>query len=170
MLKPGDIAEDFDLPAVCAQAVERLRLSRIKADMIVIFFYVRDFSFICPTEVGAFQRLLENFKLHRTQVIGVSVDSVATHLAWARELGGIDFPLVADEGGHLARAFGVFDEREQVALRATFILGPSREVLLSCACQANIGRGVEEILRSVEALGTGRPCPADWHPEAESVP
>jgi peroxiredoxin 2/4 len=170
MLKPGDITDDFDLPAVRSQVVAPLSLSRLKANLIVLFFYVRDFSFICPTEVVGFQKLLKEFTGHGAEVIGVSVDSVDTHLAWARELGGVDFPLVADESGKLARAFGVFDEREKVALRATFILNANHEVLFCCACQANIGRGVEEILRSVEALASGRLCPADWRPETEAAP
>jgi len=99
----------------------------------------------------------------------VSCDSVQTHLEWMRELGGIDFPLVADEGGKLASSYDAFDAREGVALRATFILSSKREVLYTVASQANVGRSVAETLRVVRALRSGRMCPADWKPIAETA-
>ncbi|HEV3112352.1 MAG TPA: redoxin domain-containing protein [Candidatus Binataceae bacterium] len=169
MLKPGDIAADFDLPAAVGAKTERISLARPAAEMVVLFFYPKDFSFVCPTEVKGFQQHLADFAAEKTRIIGVSCDSVQTHLEWIRELGGIDFPLVADEGGKLASSYDAFDAREGVALRATFILSSKREVLYTVASQANVGRSVAETLRVVRALRSGRMCPADWKPIAETA-
>ncbi len=168
MLKPGDIAPDFDLPAAINGKVERVSLARPAAEMVVLFFYPKDFSFICPTEVKGFQQHLAEFTAQKTRIIGVSCDRVQTHLEWIRELGGIDYPLVADEGGKLASSYGVLDAREGVALRATFILNRRREVLYTVASNANVGRSVAETLRVVQALRSGRMCPADWQPITET--
>ena len=78
--------------------------------MVLIFFYPRDFSFICPTEVTGFNNALKEFAAEDTAIAGVSIDNVESHLRWARELGGIGYPLLADPDGSLARAYGVFDE------------------------------------------------------------
>jgi peroxiredoxin (alkyl hydroperoxide reductase subunit C) len=170
MLKPGDVAPDFDLPAAVGARTERISLARQKAEMVVLFLYPKDFSFVCPTEIKGFQQMLGDFAAEKTAIIGVSCDRVQTHLEWVKELGGIDFPLVSDEGGKLARSYGAFNEREGVALRATFILtSRRREVLYSVASAANVGRSVHETLRVVQALRSGRMCPADWKPVAETV-
>jgi peroxiredoxin 2/4 len=169
MLKPGDVAPDFDLPAAAGGKMERVSLARQKSEIVVLFFYPKDFSFVCPTEITGFQRMLADFAIEKTQIIGVSCDSVLTHLEWIRELGGVDYPLVSDEGGALARSYGAFDEREGVALRATFILDSKRQVLYSVASSANVGRSVTETLRVVRALRSGRMCPADWQPVAETA-
>lgn len=169
MLKPGDIAPDFDLPAVVNGRAERVSLARTAGEMVVLFFYPKDFSFICPTEVKGFQQHLAEFTAQKVRVIGVSCDSVQTHLEWIRELGGIDYPLAADEGCKLASSYGVLDTREGVALRATFILNRRREVLYAVASNANVGRSVAETLRVVQALCSGRMCPADWKPITETA-
>lgn len=168
MLKPGDIAPDFNLPAAVGAKSEWVSLARPGAELVVVFFYPKDFSFVCPTEVKGFQQFLNEFTAEKTRIIGVSCDSVETHLEWIRELGGIDFPLASDEGGKLASSYGVFDAREAVALRATFILNSRREVLYAVASQTNVGRSVAETLRVVQALRSGRMCPADWKPVAET--
>jgi peroxiredoxin 2/4 len=167
MLKPGDVAPDFDLPAAVAGKRQQVSLARQRSELIVLFFYPKDFSFVCPTEVKGFQAMRAEFAAQNGAIMGVSCDSVDSHLEWARELGGIDYPLVADEGGKLARSYDAFDQREGVALRATFILNRRREVLYSVASQANIGRSVTETLRVVTALRSGRMCPADWKPGVE---
>jgi peroxiredoxin 2/4 len=169
MLKPGDVAPDFDLPAVVSAKTERVSLARQTAEMVVLFFYPKDFSFVCPTEVKGFQQMRADFAAEKTQIIGVSCDSVQTHLEWVQELGGVDYPLVADESGTLARGYGALNEREGVALRATFILDSKRKVLYSVASAANVGRSVHETLRVVRALRSGRMCPADWQPVAETA-
>lgn len=164
MLKPGDPAPSFDLPCALDGRITRLSLAKINTELVLIFFYPRDFSFICPTEVTGFNQALKDFTAEATTVVGVSIDDAASHLKWANELGGIAFPLLADVDGKLAKSFGIFDEKEQVALRATFILDQKREVVFSVSCPLNVGRSVVETLRVVRALRTGQLCPADWKP------
>lgn len=170
MLKPGDTAPPFDLPSASGDRVGRLRLSQLDASMVVLFFYPRDFSFICPTEVIGFHQAREEFAAEDTAIVGVSVDDAESHRRWARELGGIGFPLLADADGALARAYGVFDEAEKLALRATFILDAQRKIVYCVASPINVGRSVSETLRVVRALRSGRLCPADWKPGEEFGP
>lgn len=164
MLKPGDQAPNFDLPSATGGRAGRTRLADLKTELVVLFFYPRDFSFVCPTEVTGFNHALKDFQAQETSVLGASVDSVDSHINWARELGGIDYPLLADEGGRAAKSFGILDEQEQTALRATFILDQNRKVAYALASPVNVGRSIPETLRVVRALRTGRLCPADWEP------
>ena len=162
MLKPGDPAPTFDLPCAIDGRIARSSLAKINSELVLIFFYPRDFSFICPTEVTGFNRALNDFVAEQTFVLGASVDDVDSHLRWATELGGVSFPLLADDEGSLAQSYGVFDENEKAALRATFILNRKRTVVFSSSCPFNVGRSVSETLRIARALRTGQLCPADW--------
>jgi peroxiredoxin 2/4 len=170
MLKPGDPAPPFDLACAKDDRIERIALATLRDSMIVLFFYPRDFSFICPTEVSGFHRARELFAKEDAALLGASVDSAESHRRWARELGGIGYPLIADEGGALARAYGVFDEQEKVAMRATFLIDRGRKVAYSAACPINVGRSVSETLRIVRAIRTNRLCPADWNPGMDFGP
>ena len=164
MLKPGDSAPGWDLPCAFDGRISRLRLDRIHSEMVVVFFYPHDFSFICPTEVTGFHKAQPAFRQEQTSIVGISVDGAESHLRWSHELGGISYPLIADEGGKLTRQYGVLDERERVAMRATFILDAERTVSYAVASAVNVGRSVSETLRVVRALRSGRLCPADWQP------
>ncbi len=164
MLKPGDPAPAFDLESALNGRVARCSLGKISSDLVLIFFYPRDFSFICPTEVTGFNKALKEFTAEETTIVGVSIDDVDSHLRWARELGGIGYPLLADPDGKLALAYGVFDDQQKVALRATFILDRKRKIVFAASCPLNVGRSVIETLRIVRALRTGQLCPADWTP------
>src|SRR5260370_40049110 len=121
MLKPGDPAPTFDLPCAIDGRIARSSLAKINSELVLIFFYPRDFSFICPTEVTGFNRAINDFIAEQTFVLGASVDDVDSHLRWATELGGISFPLLAADGGSRAQSYGVFWEKENAALRATVI-------------------------------------------------
>lgn len=169
MLKPGDAAPPFDLPCALDDQLSRLNLAKIRSEMVVLFFYPHDFSFICPTEVIGFHKARAAFTAEQTSIVGASVDDAETHRRWARELGGLGYPLLADEGGKIARAFGVFDERENAALRATFILDAKRTILYAVASPINVGRSVGETLRVVQALRSGKLCPADWQPTSDAI-
>ena len=142
----------------------------MRTDLIVVFFYPRDFSFICPTEVTGFNRALKSFEDAKCSVVGISIDNVESHLRWAEELGGIDYPLASDADGEIARAFGIFDEDEKAALRATFVMRKDRAIVHALACPINVGRSVEDTLRVVQAIGTGQMCPAEWKPGMETGP
>jgi peroxiredoxin (alkyl hydroperoxide reductase subunit C) len=168
MLKPGDAAPPFDLPCALDDKLSRLSLAGIRSEMLVLFFYPHDFSFICPTEVIGFHKAQAAFKAEQTTIVGASVDDAETHRRWARELGGLGYPLLADEGGKIARAFGVFDDSENVALRATFILDAKRTIRYAVASPISVGRSVGETLRVVQALRSGKLCPADWHPDNDA--
>lgn len=170
MLKPGDPAPPFDLECALDGHTARLSLAKITSELVLIFFYPRDFSFICPTEVTGFNKAMKDFAAEDTAIVGVSIDNVDSHLRWARELGGIGYPILADPDGSLARAYGVFDDVEKVALRATFILDRKRKIVFAASCPLNIGRSVIETLRIVRALRTGRLCPADWTPGVQCGP
>ncbi len=117
-----------------------------------------------------FHRALDEFRGENTALLGASVDDAESHRRWARELGGIGYPLLADEGGKVARAYGVFDEREGVALRATFVIDRGRTVAFAAACPINVGRSVAETLRVVRAIRSGQLCPADGTPDVEFGP
>lgn len=164
MLKPGDPAPPFDLPCAFDGQISHLSLSGIRSEMIVLFFYPHDFSFICPTEVEGFHKAQPAFKAEHTSIVGVSIDEAETHRRWAHELGGLSYPLLTDADGQLARAYGVLDDAEKAALRATFILDSKRIVVWALASSMNVGRSVSDTLRVVRALRTGRLCPADWQP------
>jgi peroxiredoxin (alkyl hydroperoxide reductase subunit C) len=164
MLKPGDQSPQFDLPCATGEHLARVALRGLSAELVLLFFYPHDFSFICPTEVIGFNKALKFFTDENTAVLGASVDSADSHLRWARELGGIEYPLLADEGGAVARAYGVYDDKEKTAMRATFVLDRDRKVAFSGACPVNVGRSVSETLRIVRAIRTGQLCPAEWKP------
>jgi alkyl hydroperoxide reductase subunit AhpC len=131
---------------------------------LVLFFYPADFTFICPTEVTGFSRMANEFAAENTAILGVSVDSIDSHRSWAEELGGLNYPLLSDEAKTLSRAYGVLDEKEGVALRATFVINPSRVICYQVVSHVNVGRSVEETYRVLKALRTERLCPSDWKP------
>jgi peroxiredoxin 2/4 len=164
MLKPGEPVPPLDLPALIDGRSGRVTLAGISSELVVLFFYPRDFSFICPTEVTGFGKALSLFAAEKTAVLGASVDDIESHRRWAAELGGVPYPLLADQGGEFAKACGVFDEGEQVAMRATFLLDKKRTVIFAQACPINVGRSVDETLRIVRAYRSGRLCPAEWKP------
>ena len=128
MLKPGDLAPAFDLPCAFEGKIGHLALASVRSEMVVLFFYPRDFSFICPTEVLGFHKAQAAFKTEHTSLIGASVDDAETHLRWAAELGGLSYPLLADIEAKVTRDYGVYDADEKVAMRATYVLDAGRKV------------------------------------------
>jgi len=164
MLTLNTTAPDFSLEGVHENRVGSWRLGDFRRQWLVLFFYPADFSFICPTEVRGFHRRFEEFKGRRCAVLGVSVDDVASHRAWAEELGGVAFPLLADPGGATTRAYGVLNPEDDRAFRATVVVSPEGKVGYLVVSPMNVGRSVEETLRVLDALQTGRLCPADWRP------
>ncbi|MFZ5875707.1 MAG: peroxiredoxin [Nitrospirota bacterium] len=164
MIPIGEAAPDFALPGIEREREARWRLFDSRGRWVVLFFYPADFTFVCPTEIVGFHRHVDTFRKLNVDILGVSVDSVDSHRAWAKELGGIDYPLLSDTDRAVSTAFGVLDRQAGVARRVTFVLDPSGVVAYVVASHHNVGRSVEETLRVVAALQTGRLCPADWHP------
>jgi peroxiredoxin (alkyl hydroperoxide reductase subunit C) len=172
-------APDFTAQAVMPNnTFADLTLSSTRGKYVVLFFYPLDFTFVCPSEILAFDRKLAEFKKRNCEVIGVSVDSQYTHLAWKstplREggLGDVQFPLVSDLKKDIARAYGVLLD-EAVALRGLFLIDKDGIVRHELVNDLPLGRSVDEALRLLDALQFfetyGDVCPADWHPGEEAI-
>jgi len=164
LLRIGDQAPDFKVRGIVGGQVGDYSPASFKSKWLVLFFYPADFTFICPTEVTGFSKLAQDFAAEGAAVLGVSVDSIDSHRSWAEELGGLNYPLLSDEEKTLSRAYGVLDEKEGVALRATFIINPAGIICYQVVSHVNVGRSVEETLRVLKALRTERLCPSDWKP------
>jgi alkyl hydroperoxide reductase subunit AhpC len=164
MLRIGEAAPDFTLKGVWAGRVADYSLRSYRGKWVVLFFYPADFTFICPTEVTGFSKMADEFRAEQAEVLGVSVDPPETHIKWAEELGGVNYPLLSDVDRRVSRAHGVLDETENVSLRATFIVNPAGAIVYVVVSHTNVGRSVEETLRVLKALRTERLCPSDWQP------
>jgi len=179
-------APDFTAQAVLPNnSFAELTLSSYRGKYVVLFFYPLDFTFVCPSEIIAFDKAVAKFGAKNAQVIGVSVDSHFTHLAWKNtppEQGGIgqvQYPLVADLSKNISREYGVlFDD--EVALRGLFLIDKEGIVRHALVNDLPLGRSVDEALRVLDALRFteehGEVCPANWHegedamkPTAEGV-
>lgn len=168
----GQQAPGFVEKAVIQGQVKKISLDDFHDTYKVIFFYPKDFTYVCPTELHAFQELLPEFEKRNVQVIGCSVDDCATHCKWMetpKRLGGIEgiaYPLVADTSKQMTRDYGVLDEKAGVAFRGVFILDKKNIVQSVMINNLSLGRNVHEILRLVEALQFvekhGQVCPANW--------
>ena len=169
MLTIGDRIPAFDVPATVSTDLEKA-FSRIsdKSDAgkwKVVFFWPKDFTFVCPTEIAAFGKLYREFRERDAVIYGVSIDSEFVHLAWRRnhpDLKELPFPMLADIKRELAGAFGVLDRKEGVALRATFIVDPEGVIRFVSVNDLNVGRNVDEVLRTLDALQTDELCPCNW--------
>ncbi len=137
---------------------------------LVLLFYPMDFTAVCPTEITAISDRYDEFTELDTEVIGISTDTIHTHLAWSRTervkngVGKLNFPLGADTNHHISKAYGVLVEEEGVALRGLFIINPEGELQYQTIYHHNIGRDVDEIVRVLQALQCGGLCPANWRP------
>ena len=173
-----------EAPEFAAQAVmpdnsfAELKLSSYRGKYVVLFFYPLDFTFVCPSEIIAFDAALATFEKKSAQVIGVSVDSHFTHLAWKgtpRNQGGIGpikYPLVADLTKQIARDYGVLLDGG-VALRGLFLIDKAGVVRHALINDLPLGRSVDEALRVLDALQFheehGDVCPANWHAGEEAM-
>ena len=145
----------------------------------ILFFYPLDFTFVCPTEIHAFQDALGEFESRNAQVIGVSVDSVNSHQAWLRTpkndggIAGVTYPIVADITKSIARAYDVLDEDAGITYRATFIINKDGKVMAQNVSHRPIGRSVDEALRLLDAVQYneehGEVCPAGWTKDKKAM-
>ena len=155
-----------------------LKLSSYRGKYVVLFFYPLDFTFVCPSEIIAFDKALDRFKEKNAEVIGVSVDSHFTYLAWKntpREKGGIGhvrYPIVSDLTKEIARSYGVLFN-ESVALRGLFLIDKEGIIRHALVNDLPLGRNVDEALRILEALQFtekhGEVCPANWREGEEAM-
>lgn len=141
----------------------KVELSDYQGKWLVMFFYPLDFTFVCPTEITAYSKRIEDFKKEGAEVLSVSVDSEHSHKAWINSsLGKVNFPMASDMTKQVSRDYGVLLEEEGVALRGLFIIDPEGIVRYSVIHDLNVGRSVDETIRVLKALKTGGLCPVDW--------
>ena len=171
-------------PEFTAQAVmgdnsfKQVSLSDYKGKMVCLYFYPLDFTFVCPSEILAFNKQLGAFKERGVELLGVSIDSHFTHLAWKNtpiEKGGIqgvEYPLIADVSKNIARDYGILFN-EEVALRGLFLIDANGIVRHSTINDLPLGRNVDEALRVIDALQFteehGEVCPANWKKGEEAM-
>ena len=170
----GKKAPDFKAPAVLGDNTIQadFHLGALEGNHVVLFFYPLDFTFVCPTEILEFDRKLDEFKKRGVEVVGVSVDSQYSHLAWKNTptnkggIGPIRYPLVADLAKSISRDYGVLVEEQGVALRGTFLIDRQGVVRHALINDLGLGRNIDETLRMVDALRHleeyGEVCPANW--------
>ena len=138
----------------------------------VVFFWPKDFTFVCPTEIAAFGRLEGEFRARDAQLLGVSIDSEFVHLAWRREkeeLWELPFPMLSDIKRELAGALGILDPQAGVAQRATYIVDPQGVIRFVYVTDLSVGRSPEEVLRVLDALQTDELCPCNWQKGEETL-
>lgn len=167
----GDKFPDFKKTAVVSvekgKEFETLTNKHFQGKWNVIFWWPKDFTFVCPTEISSFNEHFEEFERLDAQVTGASTDSEYVHLAWRNShpaLRHLRFPMLADTSKSLAEELGILQANEKVAYRATFIVDPEGIIRWVSVNDLEVGRNVPEVLRVLEALQTGELTPCDWVP------
>lgn len=176
----GKKAPEFQAKAVVKDKThDAFRLSDFAGKYVILFFYPLDFTFVCPTELHAFQEKLQEFEARNTQVIGCSVDSCFSHQAWLATpkskggIQGISYPLVSDLNKSIAKSFGVLKEEDGIAYRGLFLMDKAGVIRHQVVNDLPLGRSVDEALRMVDALifheEHGEVCPANWTKGAKAM-
>ncbi|WP_439096664.1 redoxin domain-containing protein [Geobacter sulfurreducens] len=167
----GEPAPAFSLEAVVNKEFKRVNLADYRGKWVVLFFYPGDFTFVCPTEIRGFNAAVDRFTELNAVVLGASVDSKFSHLAWINrgDLGDLKFPLLADNKKEATIRYGILDEKEGVALRGLFIIDPNGVLQYQVVQTPSVGRSVEETIRVLEALQTGELCPLGWKPGEKTI-
>lgn len=178
----GQKAPNFKTTASQGADFKEIELAKLQGKYVVLFFYPLDFTFVCPTELMAFQAELKEFQERNVEVLGCSVDSQFTHAAWVATpnskggIEGVQYPLLADVGGKIAKSYGVlageFSNEDasytppNVAYRGLFVIDTKGVVRAQIVTDEPVGRNVKEALRIVDALQffekNGDVCPANW--------
>ncbi|MDF5752391.1 peroxiredoxin [Spongiactinospora sp. TRM90649] len=169
MLTVGDQFPEYDLTACVSldadAAFERINHKTHDGNWRVVFFWPKDFTFVCPTEIAEFGRLNGEFADRDAQVLGVSVDSEYVHHAWRKnheDLRDLPFPMLSDIKRELSQDCGVLGA-DGVAQRATFIVDPDNEIQFAMVTAGSVGRNVKEVLRVLDALQSDELCPCNWN-------
>lgn len=163
MLQVGQPAPDFKMEGVSGKEFKEFALSELRGRWVVLFFYPLDFTFVCPTEIVGFNDRYSEFKKLNAEILGASVDSKFSHLAWiSQELGDLHYPLLSDITKDVARKYGILIEQQGISLRGLYIIDPNGILRYELVHDLGVGRSVDETLRVLEALQTGELCPIDW--------
>ena len=172
-------APEFKAEAVMPNnSIETVSLSSYRGKYVMVFFYPLDFTFVCPSEILAFNRQVEDFKAKNCELLGISVDSVWTHLAWKNTpvdqggIGAVQFPLISDLSKSISNDYGVLLE-DGVSLRGLFLVDKEGVVRHQLINDLPLGRNVDEALRVIDALQFhethGEVCPANWRPGDDAM-
>jgi len=169
MLSVGDKFPDFALKGVVSTdprtAFQDFDTRSDAGKWKVVFFWPKDFTFVCPTEIAGFGAINGDFKDRDTVIYGVSVDSEFVHLAWRQnhaDLKNLPFAMLSDIKRELSTALGVLDKNEGLAQRATFIVDPDGIIRFAYVTDLSVGRNPQEVLRVLDALQTDELCPCNW--------
>lgn len=174
MIRVGEKLPDFNLKAVVGSRLAEIDIHNVFTEVhqnsysgkwLILFFYPKDFTFVCPTEIAAFAELNGEFQDRDAQILGASCDSEFVHWAWRKhqsELQNLPFPLLADVKRELSSSLGILDPQEGVSQRATFIVDPNGIVRFVMVTDLNVGRNPKEVLRILDALQTDELCPCNW--------
>ena len=174
MLTVGDRFPAFRLKAVTSKEAkfEDITEQSFPGQWRIYFFWPKDFTFVCPTEIVGFGALDGDFKDRDAQLIGASTDSEFVHHAWRasrEDLGKLAFPWLADIKKELAGALGILDKQEGVAQRATFVVDPEGVIRFVDVTDMSVGRNPQEVLRVLDALQTDELCPCNWKNGEETI-
>ena len=169
MLTVGDKFPAFNLKATVSNdldtAFTQIDNNTYKGKWLCVFFYPKDFTFVCPTEISGFGQLNQQFLDRDCQVLTGSTDSEFVHLAWRRDhkdLNSLPFPMLADVKRELVQALGIVDKGEGVAQRAAFLVDPDGVIRFVYVTDLSVGRSPQEVLRVLDALQTDELCPCNW--------
>jgi alkyl hydroperoxide reductase subunit AhpC len=173
----GNPAPCFELPCTRFPDPARVRLSLAdyRGRWLVLVFYPGDFSLVCPTELIGLSQRFDEFAEQSCDLLGISCDSVESHERWIATpfarggLGGLSFPLASDPDGSVARAYGVYKERQHVAARGLFIIDPDGWIQYQVVHNLSVGRRSQEVLRVLAALQTGGLCREDWMTDQQTI-
>ncbi len=176
MLTVGDKFPAFNLKATVSNHLDDAFIDvneqSYKGKWLVVFFWPKDFTFICPTEIEGFGQLKQEFADRNAQILGGSIDSEFVHLAWRQskaELKDLPFPMLADVKRELVSALGILDHAEGVAQRATFIVEPDGTIRFTMVTDLKVGRNPSEVLRVLDSLQTDELCPCNWQKGDETL-
>jgi peroxiredoxin (alkyl hydroperoxide reductase subunit C) len=176
MLTIGDTFPAFDLQSVVdtdpSKAFKRINNDTYKGKWLVVFFWPKDFTFVCPTEIAAFGKLNADFLDRDAQILGASTDNEFVHLAWRndhKDLKDLPFPMMSDLKRELTTELGILDKSEGVALRATYIVDPEGTIQYVSVHGLDVGRNTDEVLRTLDALQTDELCPCNWQAGEETI-
>ena len=176
MLAVGEKFPEFNLKATVSNNIKdaftTISNKSYKDKWLVVFFWPKDFTFVCPTEIVAFGKLTKEFAQRDAQLLGASTDSEFVHLAWRQqkeELSTLPYPMLADVKRELSTALGILDKNEGVAQRATYIVDPQGIIRFVMVTDLSVGRNPSEVLRVLDALQTDELCPCNWQKGQQTI-
>lgn len=171
MISINKPAPDFsNITAFCKGEFTKISLKEYKGSWLILFFYPRDFTFICPTEIRGFAKMEADFAKLGAKILAASTDSEWSHKTWFEaDLKQVQYPVLADTTQKVSRDYGVLNEDDGSADRGLFIIDPEGIVKYAVISAGSVGRSVKEVHRVLEALQSGELCPVEWEPGEKTL-